>query len=358
MKNKMTPSEALVAYLKEIPEALRSPQIYPQLVEAAGRVKTATDAAVIFKLLGSGGSCGSKIPQKPLRFPYDHQLHLEMGTEWYWLSCNLEVEGSNGLDRIGILVVIARNRTVSLDVQKVAVWSDEEVQVVDSSATITVATRTESFIVRRRPNVQWPAVGGKVKFETDPFLYQNGPDYLKGSVNVLPLTVHVDDAPNLTIDLKMSSDLPVEKAFFLQGDGTGITPEPKPGLYYSWPQLSVEGKVSVGGKKYAVKGTGWIDHQLLMSDTSKPETPAVPRAPGWVPTQTFNGWSWCQFNLSNGDALAVAAFQVGMLRDILQVPYGWYLRRASDHWEQIYLVGSLEIDRFIPGLKEILMPSV
>jgi predicted secreted hydrolase len=168
MNKKMSTSEALVAYINSIPDYLRS-GIYSELLEAASKVKTAESAAVILLLLGEGSSYGSEIPSAPIKFLQDHSLHLKSGTEWYWISCNLEVEGSDGLDKIGVPVVITRNRAVSLDVQKAVGWTDEEAQVVDTAATVTVATRKDSFIARRRPNVQWSAVGGDgVKFGVRP----------------------------------------------------------------------------------------------------------------------------------------------------------------------------------------------
>ena len=356
MSSKKSPASALVAYLNEVPDYLRSP-IYPELLAAAANVDSAISVSVINNLMGAGRSVGCEVPTGPIQLPQDHRLHLECGTEWYWISCNLTVDGSNGLDRIGVLVVQTRNRAVSSDVQKAVGWTDAEAQVVDTAATVTVATRADNYIVRRNPNVQWAPLGGKVAFNATPFLYQNGPDSMKGSEQVLPLAVHVDDGSNMQINVTMTSDLPADKAFFLQGKD-GITPEPTPGIYYSWPQLAVTGSVSVGGKTYKVSGTGWIDHQLMMGDTNKPAPPAPPLPmPGWKPLQGFNGWSWCQFNLDNGDAITGAGFQVGTLKANVPVQYAWYLQRTETGWLPIYVMGMLALDRFIPVLNEVVMPT-
>ncbi|MGZ5433430.1 MAG: lipocalin-like domain-containing protein, partial [Thermoanaerobaculia bacterium] len=54
-----------------------------------------------------------------------------------------------------------------------------------------------------------------------------------------------------------------DAAFFLQGGfrTPGVTPLPTPGIYYSWPQLSVNGSIRVGDTTYTVTGgSAWMDH--------------------------------------------------------------------------------------------------
>lgn len=257
---KMTPSEGLIRFINDIPldYNLYPPELYPPLLEAAAHVESGGQAEVILALLGAGGSYGMATPSDPMKFPEDHRLHLDMGMEWYWLACNLEVDGSDGLDKIGVLLNFTRMRAVSLKVQQEAGWTDEEAQIVDCAGSVTVATRKDSLIVRRSPNTKWGAFGDKIKFGTDPFLYQVGGDYLKGSKDVLPLKVHIDDGSNMRIDLTVTSELPAEKAFFLQGKN-GIMPKETLGTYYSYPQLQIKGTVSVGGVSYRVKeSVGWI----------------------------------------------------------------------------------------------------
>jgi CrtC N-terminal lipocalin domain len=352
-----TPPQALLAYLQSIPQSLQSP-IFPQLLKAAPNVQNAQQADVLHALLGAAGSFGSDIPTQPLTFPADHALHINMGTEWYWFSANLEVDGSEGLDKIGVLVLMTRNRAVSNALQPYD-WGELDAQVVDTCANVTVATREACFIARRTPNTQWPAMGGSIEISApgQPFVFACGPDSFRGGAGVLPLAIQVNDGTNLTIDLQVTSDLPVESAFFLQGKD-GLTTGDRPGLYYSWPQLSVQGTVSAGGKSYSVHGKGWIDHQLMMTATNAPApAPLPPPSAGFAPIAPCSGWSWCQFNLDNGDAITVAAFQAGTLRTEVLVPYGFYVRAEPGGWAAIPLLGSLAVDRFVPGIFGVLNPS-
>lgn len=349
----MNAREALVRFLDSIPDEQR-PGHFEQLRAAAANVTEARQAGVISSLLGPAVSFGSDTPQAKLVFPRDHLLHLNMGTEWYWLSFNVTVEGTDGCDRISGFATVKRVRSVSPDVQRQAGWTDVEAQIGATTATLTFATREHCEIVRRRPNIQWAALGGDVEFGE--FLFRNGPDFLKGSANVLPLGVHIDDAPNMIVDVTMSSPLPEGSAFFEQADkyksaGAGA------GFYYSWPQLTVEGSITVDTRTYKVQGSGWICHQMMMLLPPDPAARGVTPAPNYAPTASVNGWSWCQFNLENGDAFTAVAVQSGTLRDTLFVPYGWYVQRNGDEWLQTYLTGFVHLDRFVPGLEGILIPS-
>jgi hypothetical protein len=89
-----------------------------------------------------------------------------------------------------------------------------------------------------------------------------------------------------------------------------------------------------------------------------PLTPLPPSpSPGWTPMQQFNGWSWCQFNFTNGDVFTGAAFQIGSLRTEAQFSYGFYLTRTDTGWQKVFLQGRLFLDRFLPGLENVLLPT-
>ncbi|NBB14397.1 hypothetical protein GVN21_03375 [Caulobacter sp. SLTY] len=353
-------AEAVVASMQSIPEDWR-PDCFPALLTAAGQVSTAQQMAVIIGMLGNGASYGADAPPTTLAFPADYALHLENGSEWYWFSANLTVDNDPKEGQVHVLGVMARNRAVTVAVEQANGWTPAQSQVVDSAATVTISAGGVSRIVRRSPNVQWSALGGQTAFETQPFLYQCGPDSYAGpndvSGNVVPFTVVIDDGDNMNVQLTLTSDFEGENGLFLQGIN-GTTPAPKLGIYYSWPQLKVTGTVVVEGVTYPVSGLGWIDHQLIMYRPPEKPFPAPSPAPGWTLTQALDGWSWCQFNLANGDAFTGASFVTGTLNNNAFFEYGLYVSRTETGFTTTALMGSQTLDRFAPFLENVMMPTV
>lgn len=352
---KMTAAQALTAQLQSIPTYLqpKDPAVFQLMCETAaglsptGGSAAAGLAATIYQMSGAAGGYGDAHPPTSVSFPADHRLHLDCGNEWYWISCNLEAEGPNGPVRIGLLIDMLRIRVVSKAVQAQAEWSDAECQVVWNAVTAVVSDGAGSTITRRTPNVQWTPVGGSVEFPGETFVYRCGSDVMIGSADVLPLNVSVDDGANIALDIEVFTDMPAASAFFLQGQN-GITPDPTPGIYYSWPQLQVAGVVTVQGQSYVAAGVGWIDHQLLAWDMPPPPSFTQPE---------FSGWNWCQFNFDNGEAFTAAAFQTGAIGTSKLIPYGFYLRRDGDAWNAEWVVGGLTIDNLIPTLHDVFQPT-
>jgi predicted secreted hydrolase len=353
----MNAAEALTAQLNALPDYLRPEQaVFDQLLASAGKLRPdggspdAQRAAVIYKLQGAAAGYGDDATPTKVRFPADHRMHLKCGNEWYWVAAHFDATGPDGLPvRIAVLLDMLRFRLISTALQEQIGWSDADCQLVWNAVTVTISGLGGSRIHRRPLNVQWAKTGGVVHFPDDRgFVYRCGPDVLMGTPNVLPLTVVVDD-PSMFLDLQLTTEMPVETSFFLQGVD-GITPVPKPGIYYSWPQLKAQGEIVVDGVSYAVKaGNAWIDHQLM--------APSVPTAP--MPQKSIDGWNWCEFNLANGEVFTAAAFQSDSLQVNPLTPYGFYLRRAPDGktWVAERLLGGLEMDGLIPTLHQVMQAT-
>lgn len=329
---------------------------------AAGALDTASNPAQIMltiqQLLGRASSYDMDFPGKdyPLSFPGDHRIHMKMGAEWYWIGANLTVADASGLEsQIAVLVVMKKSRVVGLAAQENADWSDEESQVVTTLATVIGKNEIGADdIVRRTTNVQWPLLGGKASCSdvNEPFRFTCGQDTLSGSIDILPLDVSVNDGDNMKIDLQLNckDTLSVDKAFFLEGvpsvgiptldGGSGLTPEPTPGLYTSWPQLTVSGTVTVKGKMLTVKsGSAWMDHQLMMSSLENPKSSKTP-VPFIDDATPYNGWTWQFYNLENGDAFTCSSFLQNSM-DIEQVvPYGYYLTIKNNAWHAYYITSA------------------
>jgi predicted secreted hydrolase len=347
---------------------------YDDLYMAAGELDTTQNPVkfinIIHSLLGKAGNVGSDTipftgtkPTYNLSFPDDHHMHGSMGNEWYWIGCHLEVtDENNNKGKISILDTMQKIRSMGLKTQAKNNWTNEQVCVTCNIATITtVMENGESNYYRRNENQQWPLKGGQSSFSSagEDFSFQVGPDSFTGSENVLPLNLVVNDGDNMQIDITFTNTdkLNTDTAFFLQGTptlgngGTGITPLPTPGIYYSWPQVVVTGTVTVGGHTYTINsGTGWIDHQLMM--TSVLNSNGVPDPLLFAETNTnspYNGWLWQYYNLENGKSFTGAGFIQGSIptNNEVEMIYGYFLEpNAQKQWTAIYIIGSLTMQDY------------
>jgi len=380
MASKQSASQAIQGYLLSVkdavaeiadPETGKPVQIpdFDVLYQAAGRLDDvkgpANHAIVIQSLLGRASSYGMRVPgpDYKMTFPKDHAFHPEMGQEWYWIGCNLNTVDSAGTkQRLGVLMIITKDRIVGRAAQDTAGWDDQDALIFSSTATIVFDDPAKGHIVRRKPNVQWPLLGGKASYSppgATKFSVECGPDSFTGNVDVLPLQASINDGDNMKIDLNFqcTEGLNSGNAFFLEGvpkglffsaDGKGITPLPTPGLYYSWPQVLVEGKVTVGGEEYEVQSgsSAWIDHQLMMSSLRNHGDVSAP-VPFVDDPTPYNGWSWQFFNLESGDAFACSSFQMGGLNINPQIHYGYYLKIHDGAWKPYYLInGEMKLGNF------------
>lgn len=342
---------------------------YNVLYNAAGQLDTLSNAdatqymGLIQSLLGRANCVGFTAPTE-LSLPTDHHLHPDTGIEWYWVACHLNVTDPYGnKGRISTLVDMTRNRCVGVQAQQDAGWTDEEVTLANTIATVTVDMNpAERKIYRRNLNSQWPLKGGVVNFSkpgNDTFFFQCGPDQLTGSTNVLPLNVIVNDGTNMQLNMTFTNQAQfnVETAFFKQGvpiiggnGGSGVTPVPTPGIYYSWPQLQVTGSVTVNNTTYIIdSGTGWIDHEIMMSSLQNAPTKTEPDGavhpiPFVEDPTPLNGWVWQFYNLENNMSFTGAGFVLGQMTTTPEMSYGYFLQPDNKGgWTAIFINGNIDL---------------
>lgn len=323
---------------------------------------------VINSLLGRANNVGSETilfenntPEYQLKFPQDHGMHGKMGDEWYWLACHLNVtDENNKIAKLSILNCMRKNRSVGTAIQAANGWTDQQASITTNIATVTVKMEDhgETDYYRRSKNVQWGLKGGVSSFSdvNEPFAFNVGTDSLTGTNDVLPLRLVVDDGANMKIDVTFTNsyDFNVESSFFKQGipvakEGTGFTPLPTPGIYYSWPQLLVTGTITVGGHTYKVdSGIGWIDHQLLMpsilDSNGEPDKTLFQKTATNYP---YNGWIWQYFNLENGNSFTGSGFIQGEIpsNNKVKMVYGYFLQpNSSKGWDATYIEGDLTLE--------------
>ncbi|TCI91316.1 lipocalin-like domain-containing protein [Tenacibaculum sp. M341] len=348
---------------------------YADLYTAAGKLDTVDNPTEIMytinSLLGRANNVGSESvqfdngqPTSQLSFPQDHALHPKMGSEWYWIGCHLDVTDENGnKGKLSIMDTMQKIRSVGTDIQAENNWTDEQVALTCNIATVTVKmdANDETSYYRRTKNQQWGLKGGTTSFSKpgDAFSFISGADSLTGSIDVLPLRLVVNDGDNMQIDITLTKSyfVDTESSFFLQGmptknGGTGFTPLPTPGMYYSWPQVQVTGIISVGGKTYKVDaGTGWIDHQLmtasLLNSKGQPDTKLFQHTPTNFP---INGWIWQYFNLENDTSFTGAGFILGdyPTNNTVKMDYGYFLQPNYENksWNATFILGNIDVDDY------------
>ena len=90
----MTPGEALLQSMAGIPARAKvAVDLQADLDIAARFLASADGVAPIMTMLGDGPSGWYSPPPTALEFPRDHAPHPGAPPEWYWIACNLTVEG-------------------------------------------------------------------------------------------------------------------------------------------------------------------------------------------------------------------------------------------------------------------------
>lgn len=275
------------------------------------------DSVVVSQLLGTASSWGSELIRgpRPLNWPQDHGMHMDVAWGWYFLVSNLEVIGEEGV-KIAVVTVPMRHTSVSRSTREELGWTPLDAQVVDSNVKMTIVSPDDSVNVLRAVNVQ-AGIDGRLKLEYRPFQVAVGQDSLRGSQDEpFPLEAHYEGESNagpVMIDLRHERVDP----YFLQGEDGYIPISEKPEkagfLYYSAAQLKTRGKIYYAGRRFEVAGVSWFDHQWGVGPPepqSEGAPPALPpRVRSLVPAQAeaSYGWVWFAFNFEDGTALTLAA---------------------------------------------------
>ncbi len=217
------------------------------------------------------------VSPRMLTFPGDFGAHADTRTEWWYLTGALQ----SGSRLFGFQVTFFRSRTgVAADHPSRFAAS----QIVFGHAALTDVQRRQLRHDQRiaRSGFGTAADEGDTRIHLrDWSLQREGP----AEHSVYRTEVQSDSA-GFRYALTLSTTQPV----LLQGDAGYSRKGPSPrhaSHYYSQPQLSVDGQLTLDGEALAVKGRAWLDHewsQLLLDDEAV-------------------GWDWIGMNLDDGSAL-------------------------------------------------------
>jgi len=215
----------------------------------------------------------SALPPADIRLPRDHGAHPDFRIEWWYVTGRLLA----GAREFGFQVTFFRTR---VDTAQPLRSPFAAKQLVFAHAAITdVAGKRlwhDQRIAREGFDVASAAVGGMRLKLRDWSLVRTADGAMQARVA----------AAGFSYDLRFAPTQPV----LLQGVQGLSRKGPNPAqasYYYSEPQLDVQGTIALQGRRMAVTGRAWLDHEWS-------EEMLDPQAAGW---------DWIGMNLEDGSAL-------------------------------------------------------
>jgi predicted secreted hydrolase len=219
------------------------------------------------------GAAPEVVPGYRIELPRDAGSHPDFKTEWWYLTGWLQDE--HGAHR-GFQVTFFRSRNEGADANP-STFAPK--QILFAHAALSDPSLGKLLRAERTARAGFGLAEAK-EHELDVFIDQ--------------WSLH-DDGHNIHAhvlgdEFVLELTLTQTQSVMLNGDAGYSKKNASPGAasyYYSLPQLRVQGSTVVKGRKSAVTGDAWFDHEW--SNT-------------YVDTQTA-GWDWIGINLNNGDAL-------------------------------------------------------
>jgi predicted secreted hydrolase len=259
-------------------------------------------------LAASGfASCAHALPARALQFPRDFGAHPDMRTEWWYITGHAK---STAGREFGFQVTFFRSRvpnTQSIqsafaakqlifahcavtDVQGKKLHHDQRIARagfgIAQASEADTDVRLRDWLLKRVAN----AATNHTASSAAPGANTAPPSPAAPSAPVAHYQAQIK-ATDFDLNLKFIET----QALLLQGNN-GLSrkgPEEKQAsYYYSKPHLQTEGRITLRGEAFDVRGSAWLDHEWSQ-ELLHPE--AV-------------GWDWIGMNLFDGSALT--AFQL------------------------------------------------
>jgi predicted secreted hydrolase len=209
------------------------------------------------------------LPGKRYQFPRDHFSHPEFQTEWWYYTGNLAT--ANGR-QFGFELTFFRQALQPAPEIK-SVWSTRDAYMAHLALT---DVEGKQFFHAERLNRPGPGLAG-VDETTQRIWNGNWSVVLKPDAHMLQA---VDPRFGLRFEMR-----PVKQPV-THGENGVSQKGPLPGQashYISFPRLATSGEIALGGQKFAVTGSAWMDHEYFSSELDN----------------ALAGWDWFSIQLDN-----------------------------------------------------------
>lgn len=244
-------------------------------------------ALTIAILVATAAPAGGWKPAAPgfeWSFPRDHWPHEGYRTEWWYFTGDLTAQ-EDPSRRFGYQFTIFKVGLAAGPVALDSRWSATD--LVMGHAAVTDLTKEDHRFAETLHRAA-PILGGFRPFPERPIATARAAAGSTGSW-ILDWTGEgfvfsmEDDRAGIAIDLSTAP----EKPLVFQGPGglsrKGGGPSAA-SLYYSFPRLRTEGTVALGGERFRVRGTSWMDKEFGSSQLSLGQV----------------GWDWFSLRLADG----------------------------------------------------------
>lgn len=210
-------------------------------------------------------------------FPADHAAHPEYKTEWWYFTGNLSTKQGR---RFGFQLTFFRSALSPDSVQNPSAWASNQLYM----AHFTIADIGEKkFYAVERFSRGGAGLAGAVESPFSVWLY-NWRAQGKGT-GFFPLQLEAKEN-GMVLSLVLDSLKPLvlhgEQGLSKKGKGEGNA-----SYYYSFPRMAAKGSIAIGGARYELEGTAWLDREWSTSALEKGQT----------------GWDWFSLQLSDGREL-------------------------------------------------------
>ena len=233
------------------------------LIGAAGRA-SAAEVPVAYPEVLAG---------RPLQFPRDFGSHPDFRTEWWYITG--WVEDDRGAP-LGVQITFFRHRP-GIGEESASRFSPR--QLVFAHAALADPAfgrlRHEQRIARAGFGLA-EAAEATTDVRIADWTLQRTPGSYVATVRGSAFSFSLSFAPT--------------QPLLVQGEGGFSRKGPRPqhaSYYYSEPHLAVSGDVTIGQRRFAVRGTAWCDHEWS-SEYLAPDAA---------------GWDWTGLNLDDGGAM-------------------------------------------------------
>jgi len=212
-----------------------------------------------------------------LEFPKDHGAHPGYRTEWWYYTGNLHSEAG---DQYGFQLTFFRSQISPPGADKkwprpASAWRTSQVYL--AHAAVTDIAGKQHLQAEDVSRAALGMAGVNQSAEQTKIFLKNWSTRIEADVHVLKI-----DAADFSYELKFKPAKPA----VMHGDPgyslKGASPQ-RASCYYSFTRLQGQGSIRIGGKKVAVTGSAWMDHEF---STALLE-------PG------ISGWDWFSLQLSD-----------------------------------------------------------